>query len=84
MSGRPERTTASIAGPNAAYQTVAAMANMNNGSATSRKWKRSRGSDPPKRHGDRKYRKTISKHGRAGDLQFEVRSSHGSPHIAAW
>src|SRR5258708_4228809 len=39
---------------------------------------------PPERHGDRKYCKTISKHGRAGDLQFEVQSSHGSPHIDAW
>src|ERR1700676_4900314 len=47
VSARPERTTASIAGPIPAYQTAMAMAIKNSGSATLRKWKRSRRSDPP-------------------------------------
>src|ERR1700688_4996503 len=36
---------------------------------------------PPERHGDGKRRHAIAKHGRAGDLQFEVRSGHGSPRV---
>src|ERR1700676_2760275 len=34
---------------------------------------------PPERHGDGKRRKTVAKEGRAGNLQFEGRSGHGSP-----
>src|ERR1700681_3038444 len=36
---------------------------------------------PPERHGDGKRRKTVAKQGRAGNLQFEVRSGHGSPRL---
>ena len=36
---------------------------------------------PPERHGDGKRRETIAKEGRAGNLQFEVLSGHGSPRL---
>ena len=39
---------------------------------------------PSERHGDGKDCKTVAKHGRGGNLQFEVRPGHGSAHIDAW
>jgi hypothetical protein len=36
------------------------------------------------RHGDGKHGEAVAKHGRAGNLQLEVRSGHRSPHIDAW